>query len=109
MEHDRRPRGLSRRRFLQAGAALGAGAAAAAAGGPAWADGRGDPLRVGRLRAGAVRDPIGIQSPRPQLSWQLTGAGRQRRQTAYQLRVASSAARLGGGRADLWDTGRVTS
>jgi alpha-L-rhamnosidase len=109
MEHDRRPRGLSRRGFLQAGAALGAGAAAAGAAGPAWADGRGDPLRVGRLRAGAVRDPIGIQSPRPQLSWQLTGAGLQRRQTAYQLRVASSAARLRGGRADLWDTGRVTS
>ncbi|MDT4911196.1 MAG: hypothetical protein QOC66_324 [Pseudonocardiales bacterium] len=66
--HDRPPRGLSRRGFLQAGATIGAGAAVAGTVSPAWAAGSHDELVVGGPRVGAMRDPLGIQSPRPQLS-----------------------------------------
>lgn len=105
----RRPRGLSRRGFLQAGAAVGAGAAAASAVTPAWARGTDPALRIGWLRVDAMRRPMGITDSRPSLSWQLTAAGAGYRQTAYRIRVATTAARLRSDRADLWDTGRVTS
>ena len=106
---DRRPRGVSRRNFLQAGAAAGAGLAVAGSALPARAAVGRDTLSVGGLRVGARRDPVGIAQERPQLSWQLRAAGAGHRQTAYQIRVASSPARLRSGRADLWDSGRVTS
>lgn len=52
------------------------------------------------------RDPIGIDDPRPSLSWRMTGpAGAM--QTAYQVIVASSAANARARIADLWDSGKV--
>src|SRR4051794_9365086 len=110
MQHtpDRRPRGISRRGFLQTGAAVGAGAAVTAGISPARADER-SRLEVGRLRTDARKDPIGIQSARPRLSWTVTSAGYDRRTTAFQVRVATRASRFRTGRADLWDSGRVAS
>lgn len=108
---DRPPRGISRRNFLQAGATAGAGIAVAGAASPAWAarPGSHGPLRVGGLRVGGMKDPLGIQSAAPTLAWTSSADGNGRRQTAYQVRVASSVARLRSGRADLWDSGRVAS
>ncbi|HZC69560.1 MAG TPA: family 78 glycoside hydrolase catalytic domain [Jatrophihabitans sp.] len=106
---DRRPRGLSRRAFLQSGTTIGAAAGVAAAvPPPARAAGQ-DPLVVGRLRADARKEPMGIQATRPQLSWTVTGTGRGRRTTAYQVRVATSPGLFRTGRADLWESGRVES
>jgi alpha-L-rhamnosidase len=104
------PNGISRRRFLQAGAAVGTTAAATAMAtgavpGPALA--AETPVRAGFLRVGARRAPLGVGDTRPLLSWQLTGAGHQQR--AYQVRAATTMGRLRSGRADLWDTGRVAS
>ncbi len=110
------PNELSRRRFLQAGAAAGAGAlAVGGVPGQALADGEvprralaeGAPVRAGFLRVGARRDPLGVQDAHPLLSWQVTGPGHEQR--AYQVRAATSTGRLRSGRADLWDTGRVAS
>ncbi len=56
--------------------------------------------------------PLGIDEPAPRLSWELVSpdpAARGQRQSAYQVRVASSAALFDQGAADLWDTGRVAS
>src|SRR5215211_3532709 len=55
------------------------------------------------LRVNTMTDPIGIGDPTPSLSWRLSGG----RQTAYQVRVASSAAQLD--QPDLWDSGKVSS
>ena len=72
-------------------------------------------LRVEDLRAEHVRGPVGLDAERPRLSWALASDARGARQTAYQLAVASTAARLaeatGGaaGAADVWDSGRVAS
>jgi alpha-L-rhamnosidase len=100
-------RGLSRRRFLQVGAAVGAGAAAATAA-PAWAQGTENaPVSVGLLRADGRREPLGIQDAAPVLSWQVSGPGHLQR--AYQVRCATGMGRLRSGRPDLWDTGKIVS
>ncbi|HEY4280549.1 MAG TPA: family 78 glycoside hydrolase catalytic domain [Conexibacter sp.] len=68
-------------------------------------------LAATRLTVGAMPDPLGVQQAQPRLGWQLTGGGTDQAQSAYEVRVASSAARLARGDrgADLWDTGRVRS
>lgn len=57
-------------------------------------------------------NPLGIDVPRPRLSWVLKSdeaGARGLRQTAYQILVASSPALLQAGKADLWDSGKVES
>jgi alpha-L-rhamnosidase len=64
------------------------------------------------LRVESQPDPLGIDVPTPRLSWIPRASrpdARGQRQTAYQVRVASSADLLRQGRADLWDSGRVPS
>ena len=53
--------------------------------------------------------PLVIDTPHPRLFWKLSGAGRSRKQTAYQIQVASSLAVLAKNRGDLWDSGKVAS
>ncbi len=62
-----------------------------------------------RLRAEYRVDPMAIADPKPRLSWIVTGTGRNQRQTAYRIVVASTPERLSRGEADLWDSGRVAS
>ena len=52
-------------------------------------------------------DPLGVDAVCPRLSWTMSGTGREARQTAYQVRVASSADALARGSGNLWDSGRV--
>jgi alpha-L-rhamnosidase len=63
------------------------------------------------LKTEHLVDPIGIDPPdgRPRLSWWLRADGRGAVQTAYQVRVASDAAALARGEADVWDSGKVAS
>lgn len=59
-----------------------------------------------------LNNPLGIGIAQPRLSWELRAreaALRGLSQRAYQIRVASSPARLTRGVADLWDSGRVRS
>ena len=79
---------------------LGASAAAAA---PAAT------VEVTQLRCEQLADPLGIDVTQPRLSWQLSSAERGVAQTAYELLVASSAAKLTPGTADLWESGKVAS
>lgn len=60
---------------------------------------------VDSLQADNLTDPIGIDDVTPQLSWQLSGGGRNIVQSGYEVRAASTADLLG--TPDLWDTGRV--
>jgi len=64
------------------------------------------------LRCEYLRDPLGIDTPQPRLSWILdAGAApaRGQRQTAWRILVASSPAQLAAGHGDLWDSGKVAS
>jgi hypothetical protein len=50
-----------------------------------------------------------ITDRRPKLGWIVEDPRRGAVQSAYQVRIASSAARLAGGAPDVWDSGRVES
>jgi alpha-L-rhamnosidase len=70
---------------------------------PVWA------LEIDQLRCEDLRGPEGIDVPRPRLSWILRSAERGKRQSAYQILVASSSEKLAANRGNLWDSGRVDS
>ena len=64
---------------------------------------------VENLRCEYLRDPLGIDTAQPRLSWQLQSDRRGVKQTAYRVLVASSEALLLEDKADLWDSGKVAS
>lgn len=66
-------------------------------------------MRVMDLRCEYLVDPVGIDVVRPRLSWKLQSSWRGQKQTAYQILVATDKKLLAADRADLWDTGKVTS
>jgi alpha-L-rhamnosidase len=61
------------------------------------------------LRCEYLSNPLGIDVPKPRLSWLLNPAANVRGQSAYRVLVASSAAILQKDQGDLWDSGRVAS
>jgi hypothetical protein len=67
------------------------------------------PLVVTALETEHARNPLGIDVARPRLSWILSSSERGQRQTAYQILVASSLAKLAAGEGDIWDSGKVQS
>lgn len=56
-----------------------------------------------------MRAPLAIGTGIPRFSWEVPLPGRHRRQTAYQVLVATSRALLERGKADVWDSGKVAS
>ena len=54
-------------------------------------------------------NPLGIDSRRPFLSWQLRSDKRNLYQSAYQICAASSEEKLLKGEYDLWDSGKILS
>ena len=54
-------------------------------------------------------NPLGIDVQYPRLGWQMQTERLGARQTAYQVRVASTLEGLRQGKADLWDSGKVES
>ena len=63
------------------------------------------------LQCEYLRNPLGIDIKQPRLSWKMgaTDLVRGRKQTAYQILVASTQDLLDADRGDLWDSGRVSS
>jgi alpha-L-rhamnosidase len=59
------------------------------------------------LRCEYRKEPLGMDNPRPRLSWILPLS--LKRQTGYQVLVASSDAVLAKDSGDLWDSGKVES
>jgi alpha-L-rhamnosidase len=64
---------------------------------------------VDRLRCECLADPLGIDVATPRLSWVIESEERDQKQTAYQVLVASSRAKLDQNVGDRWDTGKVES
>ncbi len=54
-------------------------------------------------------NPMGIDNPAPLLSWKLESSARNQSQAAYQILVASETAQLEKSKADIWDSGKITS
>ena len=61
------------------------------------------------LRCEYLIDPLGIDVPRPRLSWISESASRGQRQTAYRILVSSRKELLAQDQGDLWDSGKVLS
>ncbi|MEU4156472.1 family 78 glycoside hydrolase catalytic domain [Actinoplanes sp. NPDC026670] len=76
--------------------------------GPAAAAAAPAPTVTG-LTVEGVPGALGLDTPAPRLGWQIGSAQRGVTQSAYQVRVASTAAGLSTGRPDVWDSGRITS
>lgn len=65
-------------------------------------------LSVASVSVEHLRNPVGVESANPRLSWQLASGGRDKSQTGYQIQVARSSAGLGSDAPDVWDSGRVS-
>ena len=61
------------------------------------------------LRCEMLKDPQGIGTTQPRLSWQINSDQRNTQQTAYQIIVASSPQKLASNMGDLWDSHKVIS
>ncbi|MEU1274014.1 family 78 glycoside hydrolase catalytic domain [Streptomyces sp. NPDC005799] len=81
----------------------------ASPGGPGVAAASSGGISVGQLTVDGTASPLGTDSTRPSLGWQLHSPARGDRQTAYRILVASSPKRLNAKEADVWDSGRVRS
>ncbi len=66
-------------------------------------------LEARELSCEYAPDPLAVQCARPRLRWTLAGARRDQWQTAYQVVVASRPELLQPGRADRWDSGKVSA
>lgn len=62
-----------------------------------------------RLRCEYRENPLGIDATAPRLSWEITSNKRNVMQQAYQIMVASSLESLKADKADLWNSGKVSS
>jgi len=64
------------------------------------------------LQCNGLANPIGVDSPSPTLSWQLTSdqpTARGVKQSAYHILVASTPELLAQDQGDLWDSGKINS
>ncbi len=66
-------------------------------------------LKLTGLRTEYKENPLGIDSRKPRLSWQLQASGRGVMQAAYHIRVARTVADLEAGKNLVWDSGKVSS
>jgi len=69
----------------------------------------GSPIVVTDLRCEYRTNPVGIDERHPRFGWILTSRQRNQAQSAYQVLVATSETALAQHRADLWDSGKVTT
>ena len=61
------------------------------------------------LTCESLTTPLGMDEPRPALSWQLEDSRRGAAQDSYEIQVATSPALLRSDKADIWDSGRIQS
>jgi alpha-L-rhamnosidase len=66
-------------------------------------------LKPIHLTCDSLVEPLGIDDEKPQFSWQLQDARDGAHQTDYRVEVASKPSLLAAGKADVWDSGRVSS
>nr|WP_121271898.1 alpha-L-rhamnosidase [Pedobacter schmidteae] len=66
-------------------------------------------VSVQHLRCELLQNPVGIDVLQPRLSWEISSAEREVKQTAYHILVASSPEKLNTYDADIWNSGKVSS
>lgn len=66
-------------------------------------------FRVKNLKTEQAVNPLGLDTLKPRLSWQMGSDARSQKQTAYQVLVASTPELLSQDQGDMWDSGKVVS
>ncbi len=66
-------------------------------------------ITIENLRCEYQTNPLGIDTSAPRLSWILESRQRGQAQTAYEILASSSPDNLAPGKADDWDSGKVSS
>ena len=66
-------------------------------------------LTVGRVRCNDQDNPLGVETARPALSWQLLSKERGQHQTAYRVLVSDDPNRLARNEGTIWDSGKQDS
>jgi hypothetical protein len=66
-------------------------------------------LAVANLKCDYQPHPLGVQTAKPALSWQLRSDRRNVRQTAYQILVSDSRKSLDKNLGNVWDSGKIQS
>src|SRR3954471_17682972 len=94
---------MQRRVGIRLAAAVAAGALLLTGAAKAPGEAAAGNVSATTLRVNTQTNPIGLGDASPELSWRLSSG----KQTAYEVRVASSAAQLEN--PDLWDSGKVDS
>jgi hypothetical protein len=64
-------------------------------------------LTIATPRCEYLVNPLGIDTPKPRLSWVVESTRRNERQSAYQILVSSSTKLLQADKGDYWDSGKV--
>jgi alpha-L-rhamnosidase len=104
-------RGVRRRTVLTT--ALGAAPLAVAGGiigaGPAAAAPTSHRTAVEGLTVEHRANPLGVDAEHPRFGWRMASPEHGRRQSAYRILVATAPDHLTPARADVWDSGHVTS
>jgi alpha-L-rhamnosidase len=68
-----------------------------------------DRIHIAKLSCQYQKNPLGIESIHPLLSWKMESGIQGQKQTAYQVLVASQPDLLNDKEADLWNSGKVIS
>ena len=63
--------------------------------------------RLVNLRCDNATDPLGIDAPAPQFSWEYVSTARNFRQSAYQVLISDSREQLDNG--NVWNSGKISS
>ncbi|MDR0560943.1 MAG: family 78 glycoside hydrolase catalytic domain [Prevotellaceae bacterium] len=64
-------------------------------------------ISIVNLRCEYLTNPLGIDIQQPRFSWELTSSGKNKKQTARQILVATDPALLSVGKADAWESGKT--
>ena len=64
-------------------------------------------LKPQRLRCEYRTEPLGVDQPRPELSWIVTSDSRGQIQSAYRVLAVLTPQMLESDKGDLWDTGKI--
>lgn len=64
---------------------------------------------TGNLKCEYLANPIGIDSPKPRLTWIMIDNRQEATQSAYEIIVGTDSSKVGSGVGDKWTTGKITS
>jgi alpha-L-rhamnosidase len=66
-------------------------------------------LQVDKLTCEYIKNPLGIDTKSPRLSWTLISGKRNQQQTAYELIVSDNINDIKNGKGNSWTTGKIVS